>query len=136
MAQPERNQNLTQLAQSTASSKSLGTKIERFLTNFLEVVDVVGKRLMGDLWKTFYLSIQDAIALACLLKLPGIIGNMIIGVEFSSLKDCLREDAWGVSRYACFIIVIADFGLWAVLGGRVLIRCLQDFRDLFKKRSA
>jgi hypothetical protein len=114
----------------------LGIKTEKFLSNLLEVVDVVGERLMGDLWRTFYLSVQDAIALACLLQIPGLIGKVIIGKEFSSFTVCLEEDALGVSRYACFIIVIADFGLWAVLGGRILIRCIQDFKDLFRKRSS
>ena len=48
----------------SSSPKSLwGKRIERFLDNILEPIDLVGQRLLGDLWKTFYLTVQDAIAL-------------------------------------------------------------------------
>jgi len=41
--------------------KSLwGKRIERFLDNILEPIDLVGQRLLGDLWKTLYFSIQTA----------------------------------------------------------------------------
>lgn len=85
---------------------------------------------MGDLWRTVYLSVQDAIALSTLLQLPGLVGRIIIGKDFASFDVCLQENALGVSRYACFIIVISDFLLWIGLAGRILGRFWADLREL------
>jgi hypothetical protein len=106
--------------------------VEKFLEQILEPLDVLGQRILGDLWRTFYLTIQDAIALALLLQIPGLLGQLITGKNFSSFDVCLQENALGVSRYACFIIVISDFLLWIVIAGRALIRFWQDLRDLKK----
>ncbi len=77
---------------------------------------------MGDLWRMFYSTVQDAIALSLLLKIPGIVGFWIIGKQFSDYQVCLQESAWGASRYACFVIVTSDFLLWIVLAGRIFGR--------------
>lgn len=106
--------------------------LEKFLDHVLEPLDVLGQRILGDLWRTFYLTIQDAIALALLLQIPGLFGQQIIGKNFSSFDVCLQENALGVSRYACFIIVTSDFLLWILIAGRTVIRFCQDFRDLKK----
>ena len=101
--------------------KSLwGKRIEKLLDNILEPIDLVGQRLLGDLWKTLYFSIQDAIALGLLLQIPSFIGKIIIGKDFSSFDICLEENALGTSRYACFIIVTSDFLLWIILAGRII----------------
>jgi hypothetical protein len=91
---------------------------------------VVGSRLMGDLWRTFYLTVQDAIALSLILQVPGVIGQIILGKSFSSFDICLLENPLGVNRYACFIIVASDFLLWMVLAGRILGRFWADLSEL------
>jgi hypothetical protein len=120
---------------STSGRKSFANRTEKVLIAVLDPIDVIGDKVMGDLWRTFYLSVQDAISLACLIQIPSLIGKFIIGKEYNSFKVCLSEDALGSNRYACFVIVAADFGLWAVLAGRMLIRFIQDFMDLSKKQG-
>lgn len=39
-----------------------GKRAERLLLNVWEPLDVLGRGLMGDLWRAVYLSVQDAIA--------------------------------------------------------------------------
>jgi hypothetical protein len=65
-----------------------------------------------------------------LLKLPGLIGQIIIGKDFSSFDICMLESPWGSSRYACFIIVASDFLLWIVLAGQIIARFWADLKDL------
>jgi hypothetical protein len=88
-----------------------GKRTERLLLNFWEPLDALGRGLMGDLWRSVYLSVQDAIALSILLQLPSLIGRVIIGKDFSGFDVCLQENPLGVSRYACFIIITSDFCL-------------------------
>lgn len=125
MTQPQNPQPKTRFGQQT----------EKLLNNILEPLDLIGQRLMGELWRTLYLSVQDAIALSCLLQIPGLIGRWIIGKEFSSFDVCLQENPLGSSRYACFIIVASDFLLWIVLAGRIIGRFWEDVRSLQKKRG-
>lgn len=96
-------------------------------------MDLIGQRIFGSLWRTFYESVQDAIALSFLLQIPGSIGKLIIGKEFSDYLVCLRESPWGSVRYACFIIVTSDFLLWIILVGRILARFWVDFKNLWQK---
>ena len=104
------------------------------MRNIWEPLDIVGKGVVGDLWRTVYLSIQDAIALSILLQIPSLIGRIIIGKDFSSFDVCLQENPLGASRYACFIIVMSDFCLWIILAGRVLGRFWADLRELKQGR--
>ncbi|MFB2975954.1 hypothetical protein [Microseira sp. BLCC-F43] len=108
----------------------LGRRKEVILKNIWEPLDFLGKSLMGDLWRTTYLSIQDAIALSILLQVPGLIGQWIIGKSFSDFSVCLKESALSPTRYACFIIVTSDFLLWIVLAGRIIGRFWADLKDL------
>ncbi len=48
------------------------------LSLLFEPIDVIGRAIMGDLWKTLCDTLRDAIALSCLLKIPGSIGAFII----------------------------------------------------------
>jgi hypothetical protein len=107
-----------------------GKRVEKVLLNIWEPLDVLGRGLMGDLWRSVYLSIQDAIALSVLLQLPSLVGRIIIGKDFSSFDICLQENALGVSRYACFIIITSDFCLWIILAGRIIGRFWSDLRAL------
>ena len=107
-----------------------GKRTERLLLNIWEPLDLLGQGLMGSLWRTVYLSIQDATALGVLLKLPSLVGHIIIGKDFSSFDVCLQENALGVARYACFIIITADFCLWIILAGRIIGRFWADLLEL------
>ncbi|MBD1890638.1 hypothetical protein [Coleofasciculus sp. FACHB-SPT9] len=110
-------------------------KAEKVLAAVFDPVDVIGKAVMGDLWKTFYESVQDAIALSLLLQIPSLIGKWILGKEFSGFDVCMRESPFGVNRYACFIIVTSDLCLWIVLAGRVISRFLSDLNQLLAKKG-
>ena len=107
-----------------------GKYTEKLLQNIWEPMDLLGKSLMGDYWKTVYLSIQDAIALCILLKIPDLLGQLILDKSFSDFGVCLQENALGASRYACFIIVASDFLLWIVIAGRIIGRFWADLKDL------
>jgi hypothetical protein len=124
--QPPTNPDPVLLELKTATGK----RTQQFLMNVWEPLDVLGHGLMGDLWRTVYLSVQDAIALSVLLQLPSLIGRVIIGKDFSSFDVCLQENPLGVSRYACFIIIASDFCLWIILAGRIIGRFWVDLRGL------
>ncbi len=103
-------------------------------------MDELGQAVMGQLWRTVYLTIQDAIpqgsaercALSILLQVPSWIGKLIIGKDYSGFDVCVKtETVWSVNFYACSIIVGSGFCLWTVLGGRIIIRLWKDLRDLF-----
>lgn len=107
-----------------------GTFTKKVVMNILESVDQVFYALMGKLGRTVYGSIQDAIGIGIILKLPSLIGEIIIGKDFSGFNICLQENPWGISFYACFIIVGSDFLLWIVLAGRIIARFKADLKDL------
>jgi hypothetical protein len=121
--------------QSTALNTGAGKHTKHFLQNVWESVDQIGQALMGDLWRTVYLSIQDAIALYLLLLIPDSIGKWIFGKSFSDFGICLQENALSPTRYACFIIVASDFLLWIVLAGRIIGRFWVDFSSLWKGKG-
>ncbi|MGK7883027.1 MAG: hypothetical protein AB4057_00165 [Crocosphaera sp.] len=114
---------------------SWGQQTEKILEYIWEPLDLIGQKLLGSLWKTFYCSVQDAIALSLLLQIPSLIGRIIIGKAFSSYDVCLAENALGSSRYACFIIVTSDFLLWVILAGRILGRFILEFRSLWSNNN-
>ncbi|NJO65149.1 MAG: hypothetical protein HC836_45685 [Richelia sp. RM2_1_2] len=105
------------------------------LKDILDFVDQCGKFLLGDLWRTFYLTLQDAIALSLLLKIPDAIASIIIGHEFSDFNVCLTYNETNPTRYACFIIVSSNFLLWIVLAGRILVRFLISLAELVMTRG-
>jgi hypothetical protein len=112
-----------------------GKRIERCLYHVWEPLDLLGRGLMGDLWRSVYLSVQDAIALSILLELPSLIGRVILGKRFSGFDVCLYENKFGVSRYACFVIIVSDFCLWVILAGRITGRFWEDLRELKMDRK-
>ncbi len=113
----------------------VGKSMFVLLKNIWEPLDLLGQSLMGDYWRTVYLSVQDAIALYILLKIPDLIGQLIFGKSFSSFDVCLKENALGASFYACFIIVVSDFLLWIIIAGRIIGRFLADLSDLRKGKG-
>lgn len=114
----------------------LQDKVDKFLTNAFGVIDIIGKKILGDLWETLYLSVQDALALGLLIQIPDRVGYWITGKKFTGLDVCIQEDSWwSVNRYVCFVMVLSNFALWGVLAARILIRCIQDFRKLRQRSS-
>jgi hypothetical protein len=122
----------SKIQQSELKTQS-GQYVQQKLSQIWEPLDLIGKALMGELWRTVYLSIQDAIALGVLLQLPSLIGQWIIGKDFSGFDVCWQEGALSVSHYACCIIVISGFLLWVVLFGRIWGRFIADWRELRSK---
>lgn len=110
----------------------LGKNTFLFLINVWEPLDLLGQGLMGNYWRTVYLSIQDAIAIYVLLKIPDFIGHLIYGKSFSNFGVCLQENALGASHYACFIIVVSDFLLWIIIAARIIGRFWADLCNLRK----
>ncbi|MBD2512491.1 MAG: hypothetical protein HWQ35_17835 [Nostoc sp. NMS1] len=134
MTQPPQSPQTTPQKPVQRQTKA-GQYTEQILKNIWEPVNLLGQSLMGDYWKTVYLSIQDAIALAVLLKIPELLGQLILGKSFSDFGVCLQENALGASRYACFIIVASDFMLWIVIAGRIIGRFWADLNDLRKQKG-
>ncbi|QSJ18247.1 hypothetical protein JYQ62_05355 [Nostoc sp. UHCC 0702] len=135
MTQPQKTQSLsppTPVEPSPLAKTSLGKSTKQLVMSFLELVDQLFYGLMGQLGRTVYASIQDAIALSILLQVPGLIGKFIIGKDFSSYDVCLKENPLGASCLACFIIVTSDFLLWIVLAGRIIARFWVDIKNLSK----
>jgi hypothetical protein len=109
----------------------LKDRIDKFLTNVFDVIDVVGKKILGGWWETVYLSIQDALAMGLLIQVPDKLGHLITGKTFNSLDACAQEGSWGnVNRYVCFVMVSSNFILWFILAARIIIRNILDFKKL------
>ncbi|AFZ22986.1 hypothetical protein Cylst_0656 [Cylindrospermum stagnale PCC 7417] len=115
---------------SPLANTRLGKSTKTLVINVCEFVDQLLYGLMGQLGRTVYASIQDAIALSILLKLTGFVSQSIFGKDFSSFDVCLTENAWGSARYACFIIVTSDFLWWIVLAGRIIARFWLHIKKL------
>lgn len=107
-----------------------GTFTKKVVMNVLEFVDQVFYALMGQLGRTVYGSIQDAIAIGILVKLPSLIFQIISAKDFADFTSCSQESPWGSSFYFCFIIVGSDFLLLIVILGRTFIRFWRDLKNL------
>lgn len=66
-----------------------GKRTEKVLENIFEPLDLIGERIMGELWRTLYLTVQDAIALSLILQIPSAIGQWVLGKDFSGFDVCL-----------------------------------------------
>jgi hypothetical protein len=133
------NNPQTQPQSSSQPSSSLKDKIDKFLNNLFGILDIIGRKILGDLWETLYLSVQDAIASGLLIQIPSQVGSWIIGDKsknFTGLTQCSQAGDWGsIDRYVCYVMVISEFTLWAVLAARILIRFIQDLRKLRQPRG-
>jgi hypothetical protein len=106
----------------------LGRKVENFFITISDPIDVIGSKVFGDLWRQLYMAVQDAIALAFLLKVPGAVGALVVGKDFTGWDVCMKLNPYSVEFFACFIIVASDFSLWVLLLGRMLGRFLSEWR--------
>jgi hypothetical protein len=129
MSQKPPDLNNDPLSEAPQPLTKAGKRTQAFLVSFWESLDQLGKGLMGELWRTVYLSIQDAIALGVLLQVPSWVGRIIIGKDFASFDLCQLESPLGVTRYACYIIITSDFLLWILLASRILGRFIAEGRE-------
>lgn len=121
--------------ESTSHQKS-SEALARILDSWLSILHVVGKSIFGPLWLTLFESIQDAIALGLLVRIPSLLSQWVLGREFSGLDVCWSNNtAWSVARYACIAVVLSDYTLWAVLIPRIIFRFCRDFKNLFRGQN-
>ena len=86
-----------------------------------ENIDPIGRAIFGGLWRDVYETLQDAIALCFLFSIPGWIGKLVLGADYSGFDQCYNGwNALNVNRYACYVIVGSGFVLWIVVAGRIL----------------
>ncbi|HBB30426.1 MAG TPA: hypothetical protein DDZ80_22445 [Cyanobacteria bacterium UBA8803] len=120
-------QTIHQTNQKSTPQTLGGQRIDNFILTVWEPLDLLGQRLLGDLWRIVYLTLQDAIALSILFAIPALIGG-----SQDNLEECLKESLWDIDRYSCVVIWLSDFCLWIVLTGRTIIRCWRDLKTLGK----
>lgn len=131
----KQSSSTTPVAASPAANPTLGERAETMAINALESLDQLLYKLMGDWGRTVYACIQDAIVLIILLKIPSLIFEIILHKNFSNFQVCLTENTWSLSRYACFIIITANFLLWIVIAGRIIARFWTGFKKLQKYKA-
>lgn len=112
--------------------------IAALLDSCLSIIHVIGNRLLGPLWMTFFDSVQDAIALGFLVQIPSFLSKVVLGgKEFTGLDMCWADNSlWSVSNYACTAVVLSDYTLWAVLISRILFRCYRDLKQLTQGKGS
>jgi hypothetical protein len=134
--QPPSHEPVQYSARYSLDAKYYGSSSPEYrLGRVFVFIDMVGKSLMGDLWRPFYESVQDAIALGLILQIPNFIGRVLLGVDFSSLDACFRQSGFSVERYACITIVASNIALWTVLAGRLLGR-IATVRLIKRRRNS
>lgn len=116
--------------------QSLDKRLAVVLDTMLAIIHVIGKRVFGPLWMSFFESVQDAITLGLLVKIPSLLSEWVLEQKFSGMNACwIQYDIWHTSRYACYAVVLSDYALWAVLIPRILLRCFRDLRKLSVRRE-
>lgn len=108
---------------------------KRFLSKLWGPIDELGKVFFGELWQDVYLSIQDALALSVLVKLPAAVNDWVLGGEsFSSFSTCIKEEVGNPNQLACFVVVGSTFLFWLLLAGRLLGRFLENVLRFINRR--
>ncbi|WP_287313322.1 hypothetical protein [Moorena sp. SIO1G6] len=108
-----------------------GKVIYQLLINIWDPLDLVGKALIGDLWRDVYLTIQDAIGLGILYVIFGWIFQSITKENFTGFDQCVGTwNVWEVNRYFCLVVVLLAFSSCITLCGRILKRLLKDLINL------
>jgi hypothetical protein len=136
MAHPTNPRTTTpnSVSNSPLANKMLGKSGEILVSKILKLIDQILYRLMGQLGRTVYASIQDAIALSIILLIPNLIAKFFLGKDFSDFQTCLLESPWSANRYACFLIVTSNFLVWIIIAGRIVARFWADFKTLKKQK--
>jgi hypothetical protein len=135
MTQPSHSRSSvtsTNISKSPLANTKLGKSAKILVMKILEFIDQILYSLMGKLGRTVYASIQDAIVLIILLTIPSFLGQIILGKDFPTFSYCLSENAFGVSRYACFLIVTSNWLLWIIISGRIIARLWANWKTINK----
>lgn len=115
------------------SETSLRLRTRGWLKNIWEPLDEVGKAVFGDLWRTIYLTIQDALAATALSIILNALGSLLEGItgkNFSDLRICASSyPLTNVSLYQCFVITGSSFTVWFVFAGRFVLHFWEDWTD-------
>jgi len=108
---------------------SLDKYVERKINAALAVLHVVGKAVLGPLWMVLFESVQDAVVLGLLVKVPAQLSEFVLKTNFSGLDQCWSGySAWDVNRYACSGVVISSYVMWATLIPRILYRLISTVK--------
>jgi hypothetical protein len=133
-SEPPTDEPVVALSRPQENLPPLADRVEERLDDGIGVLHVFGTKLIGPLWMTLFESMQDAIALGLLVKIPNFLSQWVLGKQFSGLDVCWhRTNIWSVDRYACFAIVLSDYTLWGVLIPRILYRSYRDLKNLKQK---
>lgn len=121
--------------QQSAVSSVPGQVAQRLLKNIWEPLDACGSGLMGrELWMQVCEEIQEAIAFCLILKVPDLIGKLILpDQDFSDFKSCAKDGFLNVNSYACFTIVTSDLLFWVGIIARVIARFKEEFLSATRK---
>lgn len=129
--------NLEVQQKPTSPKNTPKDKIANALDEGLGILHVIGEGLLGPLWMMLFESIQDAVVLGLLVKVPAFLSWWVTGKSFSGLDACLLDTTWwSTDRYACFAIVISDYTLWALLIPRILYRFWRELRNITSQGGA
>lgn len=110
-------------------------KVAKRLDDGLEIIHIIGSKLLGSLWTPLFESVQDAITLGLIVRIPSTLSKWVIGQNFSGLDACYTtaNNEWSVARYACLSVVISDYTLWAVLIFRIMYRFYKNLKTLLRQ---
>lgn len=119
--------------QSPEAKTDLGMLTKNVVSSIFEVVDQLLWIVMGKLGRTVYLTIQDAIALSLIQRIPGLIYKSILGKNFSGYDVCMLGNTFDTSCVACYVIVTFKYLFWILLASRFLGRVLINIKDYWKE---
>ncbi|NEP53137.1 MAG: hypothetical protein F6K65_31790 [Moorea sp. SIO3C2] len=112
-----------------------GKIINELIINIWELLDELGKALIGDLWRDVYLTIQDAIGLGFLYVVFGWIFKWITQESFTGFDQCVETwNVWEVNRYFCLNVVLLAFISCITLFVRFLKRLLTNLIYLVRNK--
>ena len=98
-------------------------RVNFFLRQFIDPINVIGNQLFGEWWKPFVSSIQDAFAIGCLTWIPNLIFRFFSsGRDFSTLDNCLEIGITDPSSFACLGIVVSEYSFWILFLSRTAAR--------------
>ena len=115
-------------------------KVDFFLRQIIDPIDVIGSTIFGEWWKPFVLMIQDAIAIGCITWIPDKIFELISsGRKFSTLDNCMEIAKTDPLFLACHGVVFSAYCFWLIFLGRTFGRVIYQIKpisDWLQKRKS